>query len=56
MNTEKTLSQQISDGLILSFEKLVRETAKNGGELVFWREGKIIYLKASELLKTIENK
>ena len=44
-------TQKISEGLKLSFEKLVRDKAKEDGELIFCEDGKIIHVKAKELLK-----
>jgi len=45
------LTQKISEGLKLSFEKLVRDKAKDDGELIFCEDGKIVHIKAKELLK-----
>lgn len=45
------LTQKISEGLNRSFEKLVRDKAKEDGELIFCEDGKIIHVKAKELLK-----
>ena len=50
-NNGKTLTQRITEGLHRSFEKLVIEKAKEDGELIFCRDGKIIRIKAKELLK-----
>ena len=44
------LTQKISAGLKLSFDKLVRDKAKEDGELIFCEDGKIIHVKAKELL------
>lgn len=45
------LAKRISEGLKKSFDKLVRETAKEDGELIFSRDGKIVRVKAKDLLK-----
>lgn len=45
------LTQKISKGLKLSFEKLVRDNAKDDGVLIFCEDGKIVHVKAKELLK-----
>jgi hypothetical protein len=44
------LAQKISKGLDIAFEKLVREKAKNDEELIFSENGKIIKVKAKDLL------
>ena len=44
-------TQKISEGLRLSFEKLIRDKAKEDGDLFFCEDGKIIHVKAKELLK-----
>lgn len=46
------LTRKISEGLKKSFDKLVRETAKEDGELIFSRDGKIVRVKAKDLLKS----
>jgi hypothetical protein len=50
-NNEKTLTQRITEGLHRSFEKLVRDKAKDDGELIFCEDGEIVRIKAKELLK-----
>ncbi len=45
------LTNKITEGLKRSFEKLVIEKAKEDGELIFCEDGKIIRVKAKELLK-----
>ena len=47
----KSLSDRVSEGLDRAFEKLVIEKAKEDGELIFCEDGKIIKVKAKELLK-----
>jgi hypothetical protein len=50
-NNISELTQKISEGINRSFEKLVIEKAKVNGELIFCEDGKIIHVKAIELLK-----
>ncbi len=52
-NKQKTseLTSKISAGLKLAFERLVKEKAKDDGELIFCENGKIIRVKAKDLLK-----
>jgi len=50
------LSAKIMLGFRMAFEKLVRESALHGESLVFGRNGKSVYVPATELLKDIENK
>lgn len=45
------LSRKILKGLELSFQRLVEKTAKEDGELVFSQDGKIVRVKAKDLLK-----
>jgi hypothetical protein len=45
-------ARKVSEGLKLSFDKLVREKAKEDGELIFSENGKIIRVKAKDLLKS----
>lgn len=45
------LAKKISKGLELSFQRLVEKTAKEDGELVFSQDGKIVRVKAKDLLK-----
>lgn len=44
------LAQKISKGLEIAFTKLVKEKAKTDGELIFSDNGKIIRVKAKQLL------
>ena len=50
------LSAKIMLGFRMAFEKLVRESALHGESLVFGRNGKSVYIPATELLKEIESK
>ena len=50
-NKTKSLSDKISEGLQLAYEKLVIEKAKEDGELIFCEDGIIIKVKAKDLLK-----
>jgi hypothetical protein len=53
MNNEKIieLRGKILKGIELSFEKLVLAKQKNDGQFVYSKEGKIFFIKASELIK-----
>ena len=52
MNDEKIieLREKILKGIQLAFEKLVLEKQRNNDELVFSKDGKIIYVKARDLV------
>ncbi len=52
-----TLRNKILKGLEISFQRLVVQKSKEDQELVFCKDGRIIRIKAKELLKksTIEN-
>jgi hypothetical protein len=45
------VTQKIMLGFQKSLEKLIIKTAKEDGELVFYENGKIKFVKAKELLK-----
>lgn len=45
------IGEKILQGMKLTFEKLVKETAKNDGELVFSENGKIVHIKARDWRK-----
>ena len=45
------IGNKIVKGMELAFERLVIEKAKNDEELVFSEDGKIIFVKAKDLLK-----
>ena len=47
------LTEKILKGLQISFEKLVKEKAMNDKELIFEENGKIVRIKAKEILKEI---
>ena len=56
MGADKTfdidsLREKILKGLEISFEKLVKEKAKNDEELVFSENGEIVRIKAKDILK-----
>ncbi|MDP2385191.1 MAG: hypothetical protein Q8M29_02355 [Bacteroidota bacterium] len=48
------LTLKIAEGLKKSFDKLVREKASVDGELIFSENGKIVRVKAKELLKNLK--
>jgi hypothetical protein len=45
------LSEKIIKGLELSFDKMLIEKQKQNEELVFERNGKIVLIKAADLIK-----
>jgi len=54
MESDKTfdsLREKILKGIQISFEKLVKEKAKNDEELIFEENGKIVRIKAKDILK-----
>lgn len=53
MNNEKIieLREKILKGIELSFERLVKAKQKKNGEFVYSKEGKIFFIKASEIVK-----
>lgn len=53
MNNEKIieLREKILKGIELSFERLVKSKQNKNGDFVFSKEGKIFFIKASEILK-----
>ncbi len=53
MNNEKIieLRENILKGIELSFKKLIKTKQKNNGEFVYSKDGKIFFVKASELAK-----
>lgn len=46
----KDIHEKVSRGLTLSMERLIEATAKDDGELIFSRDGKIIRVNARKLL------
>ena len=45
------LTEKILKGIQISFEKLVKEKAKDDEELIFEENGKIVRIKAKNILK-----
>ena len=45
------LTEKILKGLQISFEKLVKEKAKNDDDLIFSENGNIVRIKAKDILK-----
>jgi len=45
------IEEKILKGLQISFEKLVKEKAKNDKDLIFEENGEIIRIKAKEILE-----
>jgi hypothetical protein len=59
MEPDKTfdsLREKILKGIEISFEKLVKEKAKNDEELIFDEDGQIIRVKAKDILKDMSVK
>ena len=48
-----SIIEKIHKGLQISFEKLVKEKAKNDEDLIFSENGEIIRVKAKDILKEI---
>jgi hypothetical protein len=55
-NIKDNLFNKINEGIREAYFKLVREKAKENGELIFCENGKIIRVKAKELLDKIPAK
>jgi len=53
MNNEKIieLREKILKGIELAIKKLIQTKQKSNGELVYSKDGKIVFVKASELIK-----
>lgn len=53
MNNEKIveLRGKIIKGIELSFEKLIKSKQKSHGKFVYLKDGKIIFIKAKEMVK-----
>ncbi len=50
-NKSTALFDKINEGILKAYDKLVRDKAKEDGELIFCEDGKIIKVKAKDLLK-----
>ena len=50
-NKQATLFDKIHEGILKAYDKLVHDKAKEDGELIFCEDGKIIKVKAKDLLK-----
>jgi len=55
-NTKDNLFERINEGIRKAYYKLVREKAKDNGELIFCENGKIVRVKAKELLDKLPAK
>jgi len=53
MNNEKIieLREKILKGIALAVEKLIHTKQKSNGELVYSKDGKIVFVKANDLIK-----
>ena len=45
------LREKILKGISLAIEKLIQSKQKNNGELVFSKDGKIVFINANDLVK-----
>ena len=45
------LRGKILNGISLAFEKLIQSKQKSNGELVFSKDGEIVFIKAKDLVK-----
>jgi hypothetical protein len=45
------LREKILKGIELSFEKLIQTKQKSNGELVYSKDGRIVFIKATDLIK-----
>lgn len=52
----KDIRERILKGLSVAFQRLVVQKEKNGEELVFSEDGKIVKIKASKISKTLSVK
>jgi hypothetical protein len=50
-NNVNVLRTKILKGIELSFQRLIEKKSKENGELIFWKDGHIIRIKAKDLLK-----
>ena len=50
-----SLREKILKGIQISFEKLVKEKAKNDEELIFEENGEIVRVKAKDILMEMIN-
>ena len=45
------LRTKILKGIELAFQRLIEKKSKENGELIFWKDGHIIRIRAKDLLK-----
>jgi len=50
-NNTTTLRTRILKGIELAFQRLLEKKSKENGELIYSKNGKIVRIKAKELLK-----
>jgi urease accessory protein UreE len=43
------LTEKITEGVKLAIKRLIEQTKKEDGELVFWKDGKVVKVKARDL-------
>ncbi len=55
-STKDNLFERINEGIRKAYYKLVHEKAKDNGELIFCENGKIVRVKAKELLNKLPTK
>ena len=51
----KVMRDKIIDGVNLAFERLLEEKQKDNSELVFSHKGKIVEIKAKDLIRKVTN-
>ncbi len=50
-NNITVIRTNILKGIELAFQRLIKKKSKENGELIFWKDGHIIRIKAKDLLK-----
>jgi hypothetical protein len=50
-NNTKVLRAKILKGIELAFRRLLEKKGKENGELIYWKDGHIVRVKAKDLLK-----
>jgi hypothetical protein len=49
MNTPDKLTEKITEGVKLAIKRLIEQTKKEDGELVFSKNGKVVKVRARDL-------
>jgi len=50
-NNVIVIRKKILKGIKLAFQRLLEKKSKENGELIFWKDGHIVRIKAKDLLK-----